>query len=111
MQKYQNYKLELILLAIAFIIVLISFIFSIYDDKNFWFMRSGSIMVLLAIIVEYKLNQKTLKNINRKHKMSAASGFSWNLLNSKEHNRVTIFVHTCVVIGTLIWGYGDFLNK
>ena len=111
MKKNKNYKLEIILLAIAITVVLISFLLSIYDNKNFWFMRSGSIMVLLAVIVEYKLNQKTLKNINQKSKMSTVTGFPTNLLNSKEHNRVSIFAHSFAILGTIIWGYGDFLNK
>ena len=111
MKKYQNYKPEIVLLCVAFLVVSTSFILSIYDDENFWFMRSGSIMVLLAVVVEYRLNQHTLKNINKKHKMSGANGFTWNLLNSKEHNKIAIVTHSFVVIGTLIWGYGDFLNK
>lgn len=108
MNKYKLYAWEIFLLTIAILTVLISFIYD--NDEKLWFMRSGSIMVLLAVIVEYKLNQKALKNINRKSKMSAVSGFPVNLLNSKEHNRIAIFTHTFAILGTLIWGYGDLIR-
>lgn len=110
-EKNQNYKLEISLLAISLTVVLISFFLSMYDNENLWFVRSGSIMVLLAVIVEYKLNQRTLKNINRKSNMSTFSGLPINLLNSQKHTQVSLIAHSFIILGTLIWGYGDFVNK
>ena len=36
---------------------------------------------------------------------------SIKLLNSKEHNNVALVSHIFLIAGTLIWGYGDFINK
>lgn len=112
--KKFNYKMlrtEIFFLIIALSIVIISFIASLFDDEYLWFARSGSIMVLFAVIVEYKLNNKTLKSINKKVSASVTYKTPISLLNNTQHKYVSIIAHIFVVLGTLIWGYGDLINK
>jgi len=65
-----------------------------------WFQRSGSLLVILGVISESKYIAKTIREfyqvsgpITKLHKLSMHSGFIMAL------------------IGTFIWGYGDFVNK
>ncbi|MAC84358.1 MAG: hypothetical protein CL624_09510 [Arcobacter sp.] len=68
LKHYKKYKVEIIILLISFVFVICSFIASMIADKDtiVWFARSGSIMVLLAVIVEYRLHNQTIQSISRK---------------------------------------------
>lgn len=107
--NFDKYRTEIILLIIGFFFVIISYKASIYDIKGLWFMRSGAILVLFAAIVEFRLNDKTLKSINRKNVGSHAFKTPINMNNSKEHNIIAFIAHIFIILGTLIWGYGDLI--
>ena len=110
MGKYKEYKIEIILLIFSFLIVFISFFLSLsYENKFLWFQRSGSIMVLFGIIIEYKLNNIFIKNFNKKMNIGIHKNKPILHKNKKEYNNVEKITHIFLIIGTLIWGYGDLL--
>lgn len=95
-------------------------------DETFWFARSGSILVLAAAIVEYRLASFIYEDIFRAQKQTdrkkaAMPNVSGNeLVNrlvksnltiqaqpSKERKALAITAHLIIVLGTLVWGYGD----
>ena len=70
-----------------------------------------AIMVLFTVIVEYKLNNITLRSINKKVAASTTFRTAIKLTNSKYHNNISRIADFFVVLGTLIWGYGNFIVK
>ncbi len=79
------------------------------EAVSFWFQRSGSLMVLLAVWVEFRL-----------FKVSGDI-FPSGLFLEQEYDlglryrlRFNIIKYTAVIgalIGTVIWGYGDILYQ
>lgn len=98
------------ILLLASLIVGISFWISTISSEFHWFARSGSLMVLLAVVVEFRnLNLQQLLNDNSARISRNVSGI---LRPTKQpyFRQVLINVaHILVVIGTIIWGYGDLL--
>jgi len=86
-----------------------------YDDSSVWFQRSGSIIVLCAVWVEF-----VLFNINHISNPISTSGKSWN--DEKISNTFTVkyskairflkyFAALMAIVGTFIWGYGDIVHS
>ncbi|GHF97260.1 hypothetical protein [Thalassotalea marina] len=65
------------------------------EAPHIWFQRSGSLLVIFAIIAESILLQgvDNLKNLNVAWKMS--------------HSVAKMLSPILAIIGTIIWGYGD----
>ena len=100
----------IIFLIIAWLLVL----FSLYLEiiwRGSLFSRSGSLMVLFAFIAEYYL----LRTRDRYHSNQLKAYSSGNQVNfeevhpSKNHQYLEKASHITVIIGTIIWGYGDLL--
>lgn len=76
------------------------------EKPEIWFQRSGSIVVLLAVWIEYKLIK-----INGDVNPSGASYSQLQELNTKygtAHKVASYLVAVLAISGTFIWGYGDF---
>lgn len=99
------------------------------EDSN-WFSRSGSIMVLLAVIVEYRLSSYIYEDIDNATRQTAkkravmpkvsdnplVDGVVKSNLTSKpqpSNSRATLKLisHILVIVGTIIWGYADVWVK
>ena len=107
---WKNLKIEIILLLGAFTWIIFSYFYSFGTKPETWFARSGSIMVLLSVIVEYKLAVLQQNKINRAIQKSSYIGMPARSKLSKEYNYISTVTHVFVILGTLIWGYGDLLN-
>ena len=75
-----------------------------------WFSRSGSMMVLIGLIVESRqlpLRFLNIKNIERLivYANGSIRGHIW----SDSAERVAILAHLTILIGTAVWGYGNLL--
>lgn len=103
--KYKLFKTEIILLLLSVLCVAVS-----YSISAEFFARSGSIMVLFSVIIEYRLLSAQNIHIDRKVKTAVYSGKPTNIKNTKEHKNMSIIAHIFVVLGTLIWGYGDLIK-
>jgi len=79
------------------------------EHKYYWFQRSGSLMVLFAVTLDFEQS----KYIHREESISPRIGT--NILIGKELSNarrlIQHFAVFLILIGTLIWGYGDLPFK
>lgn len=104
---------ELIQCIPLFLIAILSAIFAYHsfmipcgENPEVWFQRSGSIVVLLAVWIEYKLFK-----INGDVHPSGMSTSQLNKLTEKygtSHKVASYLAAALAITGTFIWGYGDF---
>jgi hypothetical protein len=97
-------------LIIASIWVVLSYFIPFTDDEGVWFARSGAIMVLLAVIVEFRFNNIVVKKISSTIKKAVLSKSALDTGIQKEQKNIAITAHIFVVLGTIIWGYGDLIK-
>jgi hypothetical protein len=103
---------DLLMIVFAYLIVTVSVYISFLWSEPHWFSRSGSIMVLLAVMVEYH-NFKVQQKINEKATEGSGTigGGVGKIGQPKYRQLLSGFTHFTIVLGTLIWGYGDLLIK
>ena len=108
----ENYLWDVVLLVLALAAPSISMYIdvtdSFYPDEVNWLSRSGSLVVLFAVMLEFR--QQTLTVSPQVTDAFGKPAF----LAGKEMNgpRKTFHIIALLlsVIGTLIWGYGDVPN-
>ena len=85
--------------------------FQLDENVGTWFQRSGSLMVLFAVWIEFKL----FKITNSTNPISA-NGQTWDNLEvgsrlrikyGKTIQKLKFLAAALALIGTLVWGYGD----
>lgn len=75
------------------------------------FGRSGSVLTLCAVILEFKISTKGQKNITHKSNGPISLGAVGNaVLLTDNEKRAQYFAHISVILGTLIWGFGDLIT-
>ena len=100
----------IIFLIIAWLLVLLSLYLEIIW-RGTLFSRSGSLMVLFAFIAEYYL----LRTRDRYHSNQLKAYSRGDQVNfeevhpSKSHQYLEKVSHITIIIGTVMWGYGDLL--
>ncbi|MCH4813428.1 hypothetical protein [Vreelandella neptunia] len=97
--------LALVLIGLVSPIAL-SFLRMETQDPALWFQRSGSIMVVLALLAELRVVIIDRLIIARDHSFLYCHMYIENKYQAKLRviNYVTYFV---VAVGTLVWGFGD----
>lgn len=101
------YRFSYFLLVYSFFMVCVSYFFN--TDDGTWFARSGSVMVLFAVIVEHLLS----KIKTHTYSPNAFVNSKPVMLDRDMESRYFItkyIAHIYIVIGTLIWGYGDCIT-
>jgi hypothetical protein len=102
----QENKYELILLAAAYLWVGVSVVISARFPVGNWFSRSGAILVLLSVIVEFRIG-----NLQQASNSRAAIVAGLGVPSSSDLPRLTqrllFFAHISAILGTILWGYGD----
>lgn len=105
-----NRRKPIIFLIISWLLVLFSFYLEAIWRSSL-FSRSGSLMVLFAFIAEYyllrvrdKYHSNQLKTYSRGNQVNFKE-----IHPSKSHQYLEKVSHITVIIGTIIWGYGDLL--
>lgn len=100
---------EALLILLAMVPVLVSAYVSLVTGEGHWFQRSGALMVLFSVGIE--THRKYLL-----HCAQAGRGGTWLGATSKPAILVVRFwkslpliCYFAIVMGTLIWGYGDLL--
>ena len=91
----------------------LSFIISIFLSKFILgfdlISRSGSLMVLFSAIGEYRLMLTHIPRIGVFVRNAHGKDIpSINPVNKIE-NRISIILHITLLLGTLIWGYGNLI--
>lgn len=107
-KKSRSTLIEYFLLCIAFVWGIIGFSLAYIFGEGLWFSRSGSVIVLLCAIVEFRLSSLRQKSYEDP-KFALKEGIMTSGMLPPEKKWVSIFAHIQVVVGTIIWGYGDLL--
>lgn len=104
-------KLEYLLLLVSVIFVATSLIIDLCTSSSTLFARSGSILVLFSVIVEYRISGFVYDDIQRAMLLSRKIDISVPVKAKPQKETVLVsrLAHTLVIVGTVIWGYGDLL--
>lgn len=74
-----------------------------------WFARFGSLVVLFAVMSEYTLLHNELRiiydNLENHNSISKIT----NITPSRWHQKKMWLTHLTVILGTVIWGFGDLI--
>ncbi|MDH5409525.1 MAG: hypothetical protein OEY00_13010 [Gammaproteobacteria bacterium] len=108
----KKYGVELSLVSLGSISVLASLYCSYVSNDYSWLSRSGSLMVLFSVIVEYNIlkKQQILNEAARSDATYIITKFSPVVLG-RNLRSIQIAAHYSVIVGTLIWGYGDLFGR
>ena len=84
------------------------------DDVSIWFQRSGSLTVLFAVWAEYKLFKvhrltMPMSEGGETYQDAAHTG-ELKTKYGKILNAINFVSAVLVIIGTVIWGYGDIIR-
>jgi len=74
-----------------------------------WFARFGSLIVLFAVMSEYSQLHSELKIIYDNLESHSTIKEIDDITPSSWHQKKAFLTHITLVIGTLIWGFGDLL--
>lgn len=101
-------KRDLIFLAGAYLFVFASLALAFWLREAHFFARSGSIMVLLAVMIEYA-NFGIQQSIYSKATEGSGTlnGGVGPVIQPQCRQLLMKFTHCTVIFGTFIWGYGD----
>lgn len=105
--------LSFILVVVAATLPFLSWYLPEWAPKNetaaSWFQRSGSLVVILAAYAEYIL----FKTYDYISPSEAAYAVPFDVPSWYKHfyNVVSGVALTLLVVGTVIWGYGDLLHE
>jgi hypothetical protein len=85
-----------------------------FSNEYFWFQRSGAILCMLSISAEFKLSRIDPRNFKRSphefHKY--LESLDYGLPTETKYEKVIkSFTHISLLVGTIVWGYGDLLFK
>ena len=100
-------KSGLLLLA-AWIAGAIGLILGLFIDAT-WFARFGSLIVLFAVMSEYTMLHSELRIIYDNLENNNTIKEITDISPSRWHQKKMWLTHLTVVLGTLIWGFGDLL--
>lgn len=74
-----------------------------------WFARFGSLVVLFALMSEYVLLHSELNSLYARLEGVDQGDDIPDLSPSKWHRKKVMLSHFTIVLGTLIWGFGDLI--
>lgn len=97
-----------LLIVFAWVSGLIGLLLGLWFDP-LWFARFGSVIVLFAAMSEYILLHGELNRLYMRLEHVDADSDMPDLTPSKWHFKKVRLTHITLIIGTLIWGFGDLL--
>jgi len=74
-----------------------------------WFARFGSLVVLFGVMSEYSLLHQELSVLYKRLDKISWSDDIPDLSPSKWHQKKIWWSHLTVIVGTVIWGFGDLV--
>ena len=78
--------------------------------RDDWFQRSGSLMVLISTILEFRQGYAALEAWAAVKRRSSAGVAVLGQLPTPR-KAIAVIALALVVLGTIIWGYGDLMIK
>lgn len=109
--KHRKYTIEWSLIGVAILVAAVSVIADYYSTDYNWFARSGSVVVLLAAFIEFKVSSHIYDDIQRIQFLQATVEMPvpFKAKPTKSRRNVSFVAHILLVTGTIIWGYGDLI--
>ena len=108
----KEYWIDILFTLLAVVPVIYSFYIDINTVQNeyYWFQRSGSIMVLFAVALDFEQSKYTKTQSSSSLMVEGKPAIVGQVLST---TRIYIqrFSIVLIVLGTAIWGYGDLLFK
>ncbi len=102
--------IELVLMGLAAVPVMLSLWASVITGDGQWFQRSGALMVLFSVAVEYHRRRMaergTLPASEPDRGTSMMPGVVVRFWRS-----IPYICYVAILLGTLIWAYGDLLFR
>ena len=88
--------------------VFVSFVASFVSGDGHWFQRSGSLLVLFSVVLEFRQTQMARPSAS---KDVFVNGQPTAISRNTPAFRKCLHYYAllAIVIGTVIWGYGDLL--
>ncbi|MCK4827445.1 hypothetical protein KA005_67575 [bacterium] len=80
-----------------------------YEDPATWFQRSGSTMVVISLLAEFKLF--SIQAYFDHHDTAMFAIIIPPKAYKNAHKIIVTSATVSIVIGTIIWGYGDIVIK
>ena len=104
----RDYVIELVFMLGALAPVLISAYVSFVTGEGHWFQRSGALMVLFSVAVEYHRRRMAERSVAVEAERTVTpSGF--RRLLARFWGNIPYVCYMAIAVGTLIWSYGDLL--
>mgnify|MGYP001114708216 CR=1 FL=1 len=97
-----------LLLLLAWAAGLVGLLLGVVLDP-LWFARFGSLVVLFSVMSEYSLLHGELHILYQRLEKVMAEDDMPDLTPSKWHLKKVWISHVTIVVGTVIWGFGDLL--
>ncbi|MBW8331940.1 MAG: hypothetical protein K0M40_07960 [Prolixibacteraceae bacterium] len=110
----KNILLDYLVFIIAYLWVLYSLNIAIGEHCYDFFSRSGSIIILASGWVELKFISGQIEKMMRytKEKVNLSSSRLFDALKVDKSDKITRYIsYISVLIGTIIWAYGDLILK
>ena len=85
--------------------IFISLVASVWFPLGNWFARSGSVAVILGVVVDFRISREQHEQISDSTTM-AGLGVPADADLPKDKKRLATAAHITAIIGTLVWGYG-----
>jgi hypothetical protein len=102
--------INLTILFVGLLLAAISFLIS-WQHGWHWFGRSGALVVLSAAIVEYRIFQWFPRRINAAIVAGKITKLPVPVSILKADRVASKIAHVMIILGTLIWAYGDLLER
>ena len=104
----RDYVIEILFMLLAMVPVLVSAYASHITGDGQWFQRSGALMVLFSVAVEYHRRRMPRSGSNEVVGPKSI-GRAGTQIVQRFWGSIPYVCYISVFIGTLIWSYGDLL--
>ncbi|MGP5565439.1 hypothetical protein [Vreelandella alkaliphila] len=102
-------------LKLGYVILFISLIVDLFAETDqYWFQRSGALLCMLAIAVEFRINEvrgaidvtdEDLTSITEQAVITE------DFIDTQTYLFLKYFSHFSIAVGTVVWAYGDIPFK
>ena len=99
---------DFVLIGIGLLSVITGWSFE--NEEYSWFSRSGSIMVLIGAILEYRYSLVSLGANLESIRWAKGPGNPVIFELARHQKFIKYTAHGFVIIGTVIWGFGDLMR-
>ncbi|MEZ9233791.1 hypothetical protein AB4259_22310 [Vibrio amylolyticus] len=104
-------KVDIFLTFLAVFPVVFSLYYDFtYSNDYYWLQRSGSLMVLFGVMLDFYQNQFVKIESSSKVRFMGQAAITGSTL-PPVRKQIQVFSIALAIVGTFIWGYGDIPFK